>query len=80
MLKSNGPPPNINSPTSGAAGLPPPDYHREANHFEDKLIQVNCPIILMMTRYLLLTFSTGGRNAWRTDGVQFSSAISVSLG
>lgn len=65
MLKSNATS-NVSGSTTPVGAPPPPDYHQEASHFEDKLIQVwsvnvyyigNWTIVIALCRLLKCTES-----------------------
>ena len=56
------------------ASVPPPDYHKEASHFKEKLIQVNSVHSLFLPEESNVNY-LGGGNAWRTNGVQLSSSV-----
>ena len=61
------------------ASVPPPDYHKEASHFKEKLIQVNSVHSLFLPEESNVNY-LGGGNAWRTNGVQLSSSVSLTSG
>ena len=52
-----------NQASNTHTSVPPPDYHQEASHFEEKLIQVNSVHLLNLPEKSNAN-DLGGGNAW----------------